>query len=566
MKTDKYKTIVAEETGCTQAEATFELPPQSEPADLAISVFRQAKAKGMPPPELAKRTADALKKAQGVADAVAVAGYVNITLDYEHLFESVKQILEEPSFGVSQLGRGKRVMVEFFSPNTNKPLHVGHLRNLFTGEAVSNLLEYCGYEVVRANLYNDRGIHISKAQLAYSKWGKSSTPAEAGKKGDHFVGDYYVLFSSKAEQDPDLEEEAQRILRLWEADDQRTRADWKVLRDWVIQGVQETLSLVNTKPFDVNYWESEFWQKGVEIAKIGIGKGTFRQALDGAVVVDVPGHGEKPILRADGTALYITQDIYLALRKFQEYGPLEKSIYIVAAEQEDHFKVLFHVLKSMGFEWADSCYHLGYGLILIKGGKLKSREGITADADQIVGYLEEMALREVNERYPELVDIEKQTRSIKTALAALKWDFLKIGTLKNINFDPTSSLSLKGDTGPYLLYAYARTRALIRRAQGRSPFFSTTPPSTVLKQERQLAASLHLFPDVVLKAAQTLNFSNFCAYLYNLSENFSRYYQSHRILGETEDVSAHRLALSAAVGSVLKSGLNILGIEVLEEL
>jgi arginyl-tRNA synthetase len=566
MRMDNVKKDIADFLDIPVEQLSFDIPPSDQEGDLYISVFKQAKEQDRPPAELAAALADYLKSIEGISGASAASGYVNITFNYETLFELARDIPTDLAFRFKNVGHGKSVMVEYFSPNTNKPLHVGHLRNLFIGEALSNLLGASGYKVTRANLYNDRGIHISKAQLTYSKWGEGLTPVSTGKKGDHFVGEYYVLFGSKSEQNLDLEEEAQAILRKWETGSSDGRTAWQKMRDWVITGFNETLSNLGIKTFDVIYWESEFWEKGVEIVNNGIENGVFEKAPDGTIIVELPNLGTKTLLRADGTALYITQDLYLAVRKFQEHGPLEKSIYVVAAEQSDHFKTLFQIFKLFGYEWADNCHHLGYGMVLIKGGKLKSREGITADADHIIDILEDMAYKEIEKRHPDLSQEEKSKRARKVALSAIKWDFLKIGALKNINFDLESSLSLKGDTGPYLLYTYARIRSLLRKVGVMKPSIPNHARLHVAIAERRIAAFLHLFADSVAISLDSYSFSTLCAYLYSLAEKFNTFYQSHRILEMPHDVFSHRIRLAAAVGRVLEAGLQLLGIETLEEL
>jgi arginyl-tRNA synthetase len=565
MSIDRIRRAAAEAAGSPPELIPLEAPPSPEQGDVALSFFGAAKRADVPPPEMARAVAAALEAVPGVAAASAAGGYVNIRLGYDLLFGGLEKYLGPRPLAFPASGAGRRVMVEYFSPNTNKPLHIGHLRNVFVGDALSNLMSAFGYEVVRANLYNDRGIHISKAQLAYSKYGEGATPSSLGRKGDHFVGDFYVMFGKMAEQNPDMDEEAQALLRRWEAGDTQARAAWKRMRDWVVEGFGQTLGRLGVKPFDVIYWESEFWEKGVEVIDAGLEGGLFRREEGKAVVVDLPGGDSKPLLRADGTALYITQDLYLAVRKFEEFGPLEKSIYVVASEQSDHFKALFTILKRLGHEFADVCYHLGYGLILIRGGKLKSRQGITADADQIFEILEDMSYGEVDKRHPGLPGEEKTERARRIALAALKWDFLKISTHKNINFDVQSSLSLKGDTGPYLLYTYARIRSVLRKAGlDRLPEGGPEPPE-VETAERELCVMLHLFPEYCARALSTYNFSVLCAHIYNTAEKFNTYYERHRILETPPDVFAHRIRLSAAVASVLKSGLQLLGIDALEE-
>ena len=422
MKIDTIKSEIARILGIGADQVCFEIPPSHHNGDLSISLFNYVKNKKISPSQLADEMTIALKGVEGVFNVTRLNVYVNFSFDYVTLYEPVREIINNSNFGFEKIGQDKRIMVEYFSPNTNKPLHVGHLRNLFIGEALSNLLEAFAYKVIRTTLYNDRGIHISKAQLAYSKWGEGQIPNKARKKGDHFVGEYYVLFNKMSEQNPDLEKEAQSVLRLWEKDDESICTLWKEMRGWVIQGFEETFKRLRLNPFNKIYWESEFWEKGVKVVKEGLAKKIFQIGDDSTVIIQFSDSylGTKPLLRADGTALYITQDIYLSERKYADYCDLDKSIYVVAAEQNEHFKAVFKVLELLGYSCAQNCYHLGYGMILIEGGKLKSREGISADADQIIDILENMAYIDVKNRFTELPEVERRDRALTIALSALK--------------------------------------------------------------------------------------------------------------------------------------------------
>lgn len=558
--------LVAKQAGIPVGDIPMEPPPSREMGDICFNLFRAAKLKKANPNELAKEIASRLQTIPGIVSATPASGFVNTSLEFSLLADDINRVLGHGEHLLPNVGGGRRIMVEYFSPNTNKPLHVGHLRNVFIGEALSHLLSRLGFTVIRANLYNDRGIHIAKAQLAYERFGNGVTPVDVEKKGDQFVGEYYVLFTKRAEADPDLEEEAQNILRRWEAEDRAVITGWQQMRDWVVQGFDETLDRLGIQKFDVVYHESEFWKRGVDVVRSGLDKGVFSTGQAGAIVAEVPGVGIRPVLRGDGTALYITQDIYLAIRKFSEYGPLDRSIYVVAAEQQEHFKVLFNILKQLGFEWADVCYHLGYGMILLKGGKLKSREGITADADSMINSLEQLAAQEIRNRQPSLQESEVEARANTIAVSLLKWEFLKVNTLSNINFSPETSLALNGDTGPYMLYTYARAKSLMRRAGEIGNVHLTGEGVSPILEEKELAVLVNLFPEILQQVAATYNFATLTAYLRLLADRFNTYYQSVKILDDDKETAVHRLSLSLGVGYTIKQGLAILGIHPLEEM
>lgn len=561
MLIDKLKYKIAKILEVRLDDISLAIPPSNDLGDFSISLFNIAKKKKTSPNILAENIASLLKDFPEISEVSSINGYVNFrisnTVLHELLTNVLNGILTKINYGLEQ-----QIMVEFFSPNTNKPLHIGHLRNIFIGDALCNLFEYVGFNVVRANLYNDRGIHICKAQLAYEKWGDNSSPQDSGKKGDHFVGEFYVLYNNKLESNPDIEDEAQLLLQRWEKNEREVIENWKKIRDWVIDGFGKTLDRMGIKPFDINYWESEYWREGVSIVKEGLEKGIFQVGENGSIIANLEQFGIKPLLRADGTALYFTQDIYLAAKKFSDYPELAKSIYVVAAEQTEHFKALFELLKLMDFEWSDKCYHLGYGMILLKGGKLKSREGITADADTTIDDLEILASKELIERNPLLDSNEMKLRASRIALSAIKWEFLKINALSNINFNLESSLELKGNTGPYILYTYARICSLKRKGGNKESIFAIieTSPS-----EREILSLLYFYPYEVIESTKNYNFSNLCTYLYQLATKFNAYYQVTRIIDNNE-FSDFRLDLANAVGIVLKEGLQILGIETLEEM
>lgn len=557
----------------------FELPPSTDLGDLAFAVFAVAKKAGKSPQEITDALIPAIKQLPGITDAQTVKnGYINIRLEYQALFEPIRIAIADPAALLTKPAHG-RVMVEYFSPNTNKPLHLGHARNIFLGESISNLLQAIGYEVVRSTLFNDRGIAMSNAQLGYELWGANTTPESTGTKGDHFVGNFYVLFSQKSKgDDENLEKQAQELLQRWEKGDPEIRDQWRKLRDWAIAGFHETLNRLGVKLPEVVFWESEYWDKAAVMVREGLERGVFKRNEKGAIIAHL---GRRPskkkwketdwvvaMLREDGTTLYTTQDLYLASLKFEKYSPLEKSIYVVGAEQNEHFAALFEIFRRWGFIWANRCYHLGYRLVLFSGGKLKSREGAASalDIDAVMNKLESTALAEVEARNPNINGILIQQRSNLIARAALKWQLLKFNALKDINFDPVRSLSFIGDTGPYLLYSYVRVKSLMRKARVEKSAPPVVAPAEVTPEERRLAVELALFPQSVMAAANTLNPSLLCAHLLRLADLLNTYYERYRVLETPADIRLHRLALCTAVGQVLRWGLNLLGIEILEEM
>jgi arginyl-tRNA synthetase len=473
-------------------------------------------------------------------------------------------------------------MVEYSSPNTNKPLHLGHLRNDILGESVSRIFETCGAEVRRVCIINDRGIHICKSMLAYKKHGQGKTPESEGVKGDHFVGDWYVNFNmelkaqceelmksrgltkEEAEAQAPLMDEVREMLRLWEAGDEETIELWKKMNAWTIKGWEKTYERTGVH-FDQFYFESKTYLLGKDEIRKGLEKGIFFQELDGSIQVDLTPEklDKKVLIRKDGTSIYITQDIGTAIYRHHDW-PFDRLIFVVANEQQYHFKVLFTLLDKLGLGWAKNLYHLSYGMVNLPEGKMKSREGTVVDADDLIDNLRDLALEEIRSKEREESVGDPMVIAEKVALGALHYFLLQVSPFKDMLFDPKESLSFTGNTGPYLQYMGARISSLIRKAGndfGDKPDFSLL----VSDEEWELIKILGTYHEAIALAAANIDPSVIAAYLYDVSKAFSRFYHDCPILGaETPALTCSRLALSRAVLSVLRHAMGLIGIPFLE--
>lgn len=462
-------------------------------------------------------------------------------------------------------------MVEFSCPNTNKPLHLGHLRNNALGESVSRLLKANGAVVLKVNLINDRGIHICKSMLAYRLEGAGQTPEQAGKKSDHYVGDWYVRYARLAETDPGMEDQAQELLRRWEAGDPDVRQLWTLMNEWAISGIEQTYRRTGIH-FDRVYKESDTYLLGKKYVLEGLERGVFYRRADGAVMArlpwkenpQAPGNAEKVLLRADGTSIYLTQDIGTAVQRYQDW-PFDRLIYVVANEQDYHFKVLFEVLRQLGHAWADNLYHLSYGMVNLPEGRMKSREGTVVDADDLLDELASEALQEIRlkEREEELDDPNRTAEGI--ALGALNYFLLQVSPSKDMVFNPKESLNFNGNTGPYLQYTGARLNALLRKAR---PYLDDTPDWNSLgkDQEWALLREIDRYPEVVVQAARRYDPSELANYLYGLAQTFSRFYHDCPVLNEAGGLRAARLRLCQATVQVLQNGMELLNIPFLTKM
>jgi len=580
---DQWRQIIAEalrdfasETGAgpvDEGSVVVETPPKPEMGDIAFPMFPFAKTLRKGPPVIAAevaRRAAAGAAAAGVGTASAAGPYVNVRLDPSAVIGGILSEITQQGgeYGRSRSLGGSRVMLEFSCPNTNKPLHLGHLRNDAIGESLSRILGGAGAVVQKVNLINDRGVHICKSMLAYQMFGGSSTPEAEGIKGDHFVGDYYVKYAQYAKDHPEAEEQVRVLLRKWEEGDAEVVALWRRMNGWVVSGIEESYKRTGIS-FDKVYFESDVYKLGRSEILAGVEKGTFQKDPDGSVWVDLTDRGgdREVLLRSDGTSLYITQDIGVAIQRSKDW-PFDRLIYVVGSEQRHHFQVLFMVLEILGYRWAGSLHHLAYGMVNLPEGKMKSREGTVVDADDLLDELEKLAGEEIRakEREEEVGDISRTSRDI--ALGALNYWLLQVSAVKDMTFDPKESISFTGNTGPYLQYTGARISSMLRKFEERKESFRAgkfSVASLSLPVEWEIAKSLASFPEIVTAAARELNPSVLTSYLFDLCKSYSGYYQDHPVLrNEDQDLVVSRITLVRGMQQVLRNGLALLGIPFLE--
>lgn len=509
----------------------------------------------------------------------AINGFINFTLSKDYLVSKISHILSlKERYGESNIGENETVVVEYLSPNTNKPLHLGHIRNGVLGMALVRLLSMQAHLTIKTSIINDRGIHICKSMLAWKKWGEGATPLSTAKKGDHFVGEWYVRFAQENEKDPTLLEEAQEMLVKWEKGDAEVKALWEQMRAWVLEGFKESYEVFGFT-FDNEYFESEVYEQGKDIVQDGLKKEIFRKNEKGNIIFDLPESfgtdedGKKrllTVLRDDGTSLYVTQDLGLAVKRYEEYK-FGRLIYVVGSEQNFHFQTLFAILKAFGYEWAAKLYHLSYGMVYLPEGKMKSREGTVVDADDLLGQMQQLALEEIKKRHEApLPSVVLEKRSLSIALAAIKFYFLRNRPTTDINFDPKESIAFEGFTGPYLQYTHARIYGILRK-HGEKPLGhglgSMKYGQKLEPSELQVLRKLHQFPEVLESAAAEYLPSMLCKYLFEVAQDFNSFYQSVPVLSEeNQEVRDLRLRLIMATAQVLKNGLTILGIDAPEEM
>ncbi len=515
-----------------------------------------------------------------------VKGFLNLTLKHQLWLEVLKDIHSANKFGQG-LQSDQKVMVEFSSPNTNKPLHLGHLRNNFLGDAVSRILEFAGYDVMKTNLVNDRGIHICKSMLAYEKFGNGETPESSGIKGDHLVGKYYVIFDQEykkeieslvsqgtstedAKKNAPLILEAQELLKKWEKKDPQTVSLWEKLNGWVYQGFNETYEKMGIS-FHKIYHESDTYLLGKDIVEEGLEKGVFYKKQDGSVWVDLTKEGmdEKLILRSDGTSVYMTQDMGTCDFKYNDF-PMQKSVYVVGNEQDYHFKVLFSIMKKLGRNYGEGLYHLSYGMVDLPSGKMKSREGTVVDADDLIQQMFDTSEQHTRElgKIEGLTENEASNLFETIGLGALKYYLLKVDPKKRMLFNPEESIEFHGHTGPFIQYTHARISAITRRAQqlGKTEEVTTDLPS-IDDLELDIINHLSKFPTVVQTAAKEYSPAIIAQFVYDLAKYYNSFYQEISIFNEEdESVLSLRLALSKCTALVICSAMDLLGINVPERM
>lgn len=510
-----------------------------------------------------------------------IGPFINFNLPNALLGQIAGNISVNPKGGIQQ--EGQKTMVEYFSPNTNKPAHLGHLRNLALGNSLSRILRFAGHEVVEANLVNDRGAHICKSMLAYLVYGNGETPESTGEKGDHFVGKYYVMFekmlreeirsmglSEEDGQKAPMNQKIAEMLRKWEEGDEETLILWRKMNDWVLAGFGETLDRMGIK-FDAVYYESDTYKLGKDIIEAGLKNGVLKisqnEKIKGAVVADLKclglGEGEKVLLRGDGTSVYMTQDLGTAELKFTEHG-LDNSIYVVADEQRDHFKVLFGILKVLGYQWADNCTHFSYGMVNLPHGRMKSREGTVVDADDLLNELRDKIKETVSSKGggEKLDEVECDL----LGQAALNFYLLSARPNSTLKFNPEESVNFEGKTGPYVMYQYVRTNKILRN--GEEVDLENVDYGLLIEpSEHNLLMALTSFTQKFRAARKNLDQTIISEFVYELATTFSKFYTECRILNaETDDVKKARLALCKMTNTLLAQGMDLLGIRRVEKM
>ena len=551
--------------------------------DITLVVFPMLRYIKGNPAQIADRIGAHLQEEVAqVAKYNVVQGFLNLVIADGFYVNFFNDILDAVDYGFVKASSQDAIMVEYSSPNTNKPLHLGHIRNNLLGYSVAEILRASGKKVYKTQIINDRGIHICKSMLAWQKSGKGETPSNSGKKGDHLVGEYYVAFdqdlkkeikalveggmeADTAAKEAPLLLEAQEMLRKWEAGDPEVVALWKMMNTWVYEGFESTYTKLGVD-FDALYYESDTYLLGREVVNDGLEKGVFYRKGDGSVWIDLTDEGldEKIVLRSDGTAVYMTQDIGTAIQRVKDFPDVQGMVYTVGNEQDYHFKVLFLILKKLGFSWAEQLYHLSYGMVDLPSGKMKSREGTVVDADDLIAQMEETAAT-ISEELGKLEGFTEQGKRelYRTiGLGALKYHILKVDPKKRILFDPEESVDFQGNTGPFIQYTHARIQSILRKA-GDLPFKTVALDLELHDKEKQLLKQLQLFPETLQLAAENYSPALIANYTFDLVKEFNSLYQQVPILGETDvQKRAFRVQLSRKVGEVIKSAFKLLGIEV----
>ena len=555
--------------------------------DRTVVVFPLAGMAGAPPHVAAEKLGEALlARCDWIVAYGVVKGFLNLTMSAEIWSSSLKEALTE-SWGQAPQGSKSQIMVEYSSPNTNKPLHLGHLRNNFLGHSVSNILEAAGHDVVKVQIINDRGIHICKSMVAWQRMGQGETPQSTGEKGDKLVGRYYVAFDKafkaevadgvaqgldpkEAEAASPIMQEARAMLQRWEEGDSEVVELWKTMNGWVYDGFNATYTDMGVS-FDKLYYESDTYLLGKEHVEAGLAQGLFFKKDDGSIWVDLAEDGldEKLLLRGDGTAVYMTQDIGTAILRFEDFPNLDRQVYTVGNEQEYHFKVLFLILKKLGFAQADLNHHLSYGMVELPEGKMKSREGTVVDADDLLLEMRSTA-RDISDELGKVDDFSEED---KAALArqvghgALKYFLLKVAPAKSMMFDPKSSIDFFGNTAPFIQFNVVRCKSILRSASVDVSNLSWAQDTPLDAAERTLAAGVLSFPSVVQEAAATYDPSLIANHCYDLIKAFSSFYQDHPIAKEQDENRRQlRLALCAAVSTTVSNGMHMLGIDMPERM
>jgi arginyl-tRNA synthetase len=550
--------------------------------DYTVVVFPFLKMSGLSPQHTAEKMGQHLLETfPEMYSYNVIQGFLNIVLKEDFWIKSYVTAIADEHFGKpNDYKVSKHIMVEYSSPNTNKPLHLGHIRNNLLGHSVSRILEKAGSKVVRTSVINDRGVHICKSMLAWKKWGNGETPETSGIKGDHLVGKYYVIFdkehkaqveeliysgldTEKAKKDAPLMKEIQEMLLAWENNDKDVRALWQKMNGWVYDGFAETYQKLGVT-FDSLYYESETYLLGKQMVMEGIEKGVLFRKDDGSIWIDLTDEGldEKLLLRADGTSVYMTQDLGTAQLRFSDFPLTENLIYVVGNEQDYHFKVLSLICKKLGKEWAGKLFHLSYAMVDLPSGKMKSREGTVVDADDLIKEIIENATQTTRE-LGKTGDLDEEEANILfniIGMGALKYFILKVNPQKRMLFDPKESIDFNGNTGPFIQYAYARIMSLLRKAGGEN---LDGKVNHLEKREKDLIKQLLSFPQTVQESAEKYDPSVIAAFAYETAKLFNQFYHDHSVLqAESQELIEFRLGLSAFTGKVIHDSMHLLGIDV----
>ncbi len=554
--------------------------------DITLVVFSLLRHIKGNPVEIGTKIGEYIKENEDlITDFNVVKGFLNLVIDKNYFINNFQNIYTTPDFGKQPINEKDAVMVEYSSPNTNKPLHLGHIRNNLLGYAVAEIIKASGKKVYKTQIINDRGIHICKSMLAWKEFGNKETPESTNLKGDKLVGNYYVKFDqeykkeiarltaegmaeSEAKKQAPLMLKAQEMLQKWEAGDPETVALWKKMNQWVYNGFDITYKEMGVD-FDALYYESQTYLLGKEFIEQGLKKGVFFKKEDGSVWCDLTDEGldEKLVLRSDGTAVYITQDIGTAIQRIKDYPDVNSIVYTVGNEQDYHFKVLFLILKKLGFDWAKNLYHLSYGMVDLPEGKMKSREGTVVDADDLMQQMTDTA-REISQELGKLegyTNEEKEKLYKIIGMGALKYFILKVDPKKRILFDPKESIEFNGNTGPFIQYTYARIQSILRSAD--FDLNQKVIPTELHPKERDLIKQLQNFPEVIQQAAKNYSPALIANYTYDLVKDYNSFYQSVSILNAKDtDTKIFRTQLSKKVADTIKTAFGLLGIQVPERM
>lgn len=561
----------------TGKDIIVEYPGDPTHGDYSCNIALQlSKAVQKPPREVAEIIVENFEKPEFIQTVeIAGPGFLNFFVAPDYLIGNLRAVLDAgDEYGKNKSGEEKKILIELSSPNTNKPLHLGHGRNNFLGMSVTHLLRANGYEIETTQIVNDRGIHICKSMLAYQMFGRDTSPESVGQKGDHFVGDYYVKYSEAFRKDASLEEKVREMLKKWEKKNPEIRALWEKMNGWVWAGFTETYETIGSH-FTYSTFESDVSEGGRAIVKKALKEGKAEEIEGGAIAIDLSDcglggseTGKKVLVRSDGTTIYMTQDLQLAVKNMEGTG-VDETIYVVGNEQDYHFKVLFEVLKRFGYDWAKNLHHLSYAMVALPSGKMKSREGTSVDLDNLIDDLKKLVDAEITKRDMPYEGDERQKLIHAVALGALKYFILKVDSKSDMMYDPESAIDFQGNTGPYLQYTHARIHSILRRTQEANALLNAPVEAAHLStpEEISLLRKIQLYPEIIQGSAQEYRIHQIANTLFELAQLTNNFYAKHKVLeAKTPEQRTARLQLIAAVAQVLKNGLAILGIEAPERM